>query len=57
MTERLPWFTVPVILTTEAIEQQMPKAKQCAAMNHDAMSMDYHEGLYLIQVLERALGF
>ena len=57
MTERLPWFTVPVISTTEAIGQQMPKAKQCAVMNHDAMSMDYHEGLCLIQVLERALGF
>jgi hypothetical protein len=46
-----------VTLTTEAIELQMPKAKQCAAMNHDAMSMDFHEGPCLIQALERALDF
>jgi hypothetical protein len=57
VAERLPEFTVPGTLTTEAIERQMPKAKQCAAMNHDATSMDDHEGPYLIQALESALGF
>jgi hypothetical protein len=44
-------------LATEAIERQMPKAKQCAVMNHDAMSMDYREGPCLIQALEPAWGF
>jgi hypothetical protein len=44
-------------LTIEPIEWQKPKAKERAAMSHDAMSMDYHEGPCLIQALEPAVGF